>query len=89
MSFFRVLVHFFYSFSFFFFECLCAFLKCGRNVLEWPFGVPFVEWHHSIFGPRLVKMSKKQRTSTMSNDAHAPTPTLQSPKMESVCLPLP
>ena len=34
------------------------------------------------FYPRLVRMSKRERTSTMSDDAHAPTPTLHPPRSE-------
>ena len=35
------------------------------------------------FSPRLVRMSKRGRTSTMSDDAHAPTPTLHPPRSET------
>ena len=37
----------------------------------------------SIFGPRLVKMSKRGMTSTKSDDIHAPTPTLHPPRSET------
>ena len=35
------------------------------------------------FYPRLVRMSKRGRTSTMANDVHAPTPTLHPPRSET------
>ena len=37
------------------------------------------KWYHSVFYLRLLKMFKRRRTSTMSDDVHAPTPTLHPP----------
>ena len=39
--------------------------------------------YQSVFYPRLVRMSKRGRTSTMSDDVHASTPTLHPPRSET------
>ena len=40
-------------------------------------------WYQSIFYPRLVRLSKRGRTSTISDDVNAPTPTLHPPGSET------
>ena len=72
-------------FSFFFFirvvECNC---DCAhhleRVLLEVISSQQVVS---ERFYPRLVRMFKRGRTSTMSDDAHAPTPTLHPPRSET------
>ena len=63
------------------FECNC---ECAhhleRVLLEVISSQQAVSEH---FYPRLVRISKRGRTSTMSDDTHAPTPTLHPPRSET------
>ena len=72
-------------FSFFFFfcvsECNCEYAHhLERVLLE---VISSQQVRSERFYPRLVRMSKRGRTSTMFDDAHAPTPTLHPPRSET------
>ena len=63
------------------FECNCECAHHLKRVLLEVISSQQVVSEH--FYPRFVRMSKRGRTSTMFDDAHAPTPTLHPPRSET------